>query len=105
MPAGARRVDLRPGKSPDFRFSWEPAANDAITLRVSVEGSGRHAFAIRAFNLEVRQPEKAITLETGKPAAIVWEAAVRTPGVPWIAVAVPDGDLGGREELTAPAAR
>jgi len=66
-----------------------------VTLRLTAEGAGRHAFILRAFNLDVRDPEKAIVLEPGKTTSVVWQAMFEGARCgPWVAVAFPDGDLG-----------
>ncbi len=55
---------------------------------------------LRAFNLDVRQPEKAAQLKSGKSVALVWQAAIKAADTPWIAAVIPNGDLSQRQELT-----
>ena len=114
LPGGTHRVDLRPMHAVDFRVSSEAGAGGvaivlrdtghggglAVTLRLTAEGQGRHTFTLRAFNLDVPDPEKEVALEPGKTATLVWEAILKSPDVPWVVVAFPDGDLSRRQEAT-----
>ena len=100
IPGAMRRVDLRPAQAVDFSLSSEARGGGVVTLRLTAEGAGRHAFILRAFNLDVRDPEKAIVLEPGKTTSVVWQATLKSLDVPWVAVAFPDGDLSQRQETT-----
>lgn len=100
LPGGTRRVDLRPAQVVGFHISSEAGAGGVVTLRLTPEGAGRHTFTLRAFNLDVRDPEKTMALEPGKPTNVVWQAALKSPDVPWVVVAFPDGDLSQRQEAT-----
>ena len=100
LPGSTRRVDLRRGQAVDFRLSSE-AARGSVTLRIAAEGEGRHTFTMRGFNLDVREPEKSIVLEPGKPASVQWQAALKSPEIPWVVVVFPDGDLSRRQEATS----
>jgi len=99
IPGGTHRVDLRPTQAVDFGITSE-ARGGVVTMRLTAEGAGHHTFILRAFNLEVRDPEKTIVLEPGKATSMVWQATLKSPDVPWVAVAFPDGDLSQRQEAT-----
>lgn len=71
-------------QQPGFRFTSTTAADGEVTLRV--EGKG--AFEIRADNLRVQ-----------RAGALVWKGRVENTGAPWVAVAVPDGDVSRRAEI------
>lgn len=105
LPGGMYRVDLRPSQAVEFRVSSEMGAGGAVAVRVAALGIGRHTFALRAFNLDVNDPEKTITLESGKTATLAWEAKLKSQDVPWVVVAFPDGDLGQRQEATEAVAK
>jgi len=100
LPGGAYHVDLRPAQAVDFRVSSEAGAGEVVTLRLTAEGAGRHTFTVRAFNLEVHDPEKTIALESGKSATVAWQATLKSLDVPWVVVAFPDSDLSQRQEAT-----
>jgi len=100
LPGGTHHVDLRPAQAVDFRVSSEAGAGAAITLRLSADGTGRHTFTVRAFNLDVGQPEKTIALESGRTTTVEWQAILKSPDVPWVVVVFPDGDLSQRQEAT-----
>ena len=80
-------------------------ANGEVAIRLTAAGSGRHTFTIRADNLAVDQPEKELVLREGTPGSLVWKARMNSLGAPWVAVVVPDGDLGQRREAISAAPR
>jgi len=98
LPGGTRFVDLR--RAVDFQLSSEKGSGGTVTLRLTAEGAGRHTFTLRTFNLDVRDPEKAIVLEPGRAASVEWQASLKSPDVPWVVVAFSDGDLSQRQEAT-----
>ncbi len=100
LPGGTHHVDLRPAQAVDFRISSEAGAGGAMTVRLSANGTGRHAFTLRAFNLDVGQSERTLVLESGKTTTVEWQATLKSADVPWVVVAFPDGDLSQRQEAT-----
>lgn len=93
LAGGTYPVDLRPGHALDYAIAAETAANGEVTIRLTASGDGTHTFALRAENLAVDRPEKALTLRPGGAGSVVWKARVRSTGAPWVAVVVPDGDV------------
>ncbi|MEK7407714.1 MAG: hypothetical protein AAB225_21765 [Acidobacteriota bacterium] len=98
---------LSPASCPPQLVPAAPAteANGEVTIRLTATGSGRHTFTIRADNLAVDQPEKELVLREGTPGSLVWKARMNSLGAPWVAVVVPDGDLGQRREAISAAPR
>jgi len=101
-------ADLLPGlaKSPDAAGpTIEAAASEArgeVTIRVTVNGSGRHTITLRAENLRVRSAAQAVTLQRGKPVTLTWRARRVRPKEAWVGVVIPDGDVSRRREVFPP---
>ncbi len=90
-------ADLVGGTRPATRdvtlqLSQSTDAVGGVTIRVTANGVGRHTFALRPNNLVVRDSSKTITLSSGRPVVIEWNASVVSPELPWTAVVVPDAD-------------
>jgi len=101
-------ADLLPGtaRSPDAAGpTIEAAASEArgeVTIRVTVNGSGRHTITLRAENLRVRSAAQAVTLQRGKPVTLTWRARRVRPKEAWVGVVIPDGDVSRRREVFPP---
>jgi hypothetical protein len=100
LPGGTYTVDLREGRSFDYRIGQQTAADGAVTLTVTAEGSGRHKLAVRTSNLTVTGPEKQVDLKPGTPQTITWQGKMPSTAEPWIAVLIPDDDHSQRKEAT-----
>jgi Glycosyl hydrolase family 9/Cellulase N-terminal ig-like domain len=101
LPGGFYDIDLRPERVLDFKVTSQDLGHGQVTLRVSAEGSGRHAFTVRSENLDLNEPvEQQANLTTSAVREIVWHAHVVSPTTPWVAVVIPDGTLGERREVT-----
>jgi hypothetical protein len=56
---------------------------------------------IRSDNLAISEAgAQSVHLTSGVTKEIVWHARVVSPETPWVALIVPDGDLGKRAEVT-----
>ncbi len=72
-----------------------------VVLRVSAEGAGRHTFTMRSDNLTLNEPDKQeINLTSGGVREAVWHTHVVSQKTPWVGVAIPDGTLSERREVT-----
>ena len=88
----------RAAGSLDLELAPATEGNGEVTIRLTATGSGRHTFTIRADNLAVDQPEKELVLRKGTPGSLVWKARMNSLDAPWVAVVIPDGDVGQRRE-------
>jgi hypothetical protein len=68
-------------------------------LAVKAEGSGKFRLAVRAANLNIVNPERAIVLQPGKPQTVSFPGQVVEAGRPWVAVIIPNGRLDERREI------
>jgi hypothetical protein len=101
LPAGVYDVDLRSDRILAFKVVFQDIGRQEITLRVSAEGAGRHWFTVLSDNLALKDNKrKEIELTSGTAGEAVWHARVTSPESPWVALVIPDGDLGGRREVT-----
>jgi hypothetical protein len=100
LPGGSYTLDLRPGRSVDFKVSHQTANDGVVTLSVTVEGSGSHKLTVRAENLVLDEPERQIQVSAGTPQTVVWKGKAVSTQAPWVAVVFPDGDLTQRKEAT-----
>jgi hypothetical protein len=91
LPGGSYRLDLRPGHAVEYALHTSTAANGRITLRLTANGDGVHAFALRAENLAVDAAPRRVTLRPGSPATIEWTARREVAAAPWVAVVMVDG--------------
>lgn len=107
--AGKRLLTVLPGETYTIDLSQEngvemrvrhAATPNGIVIRAEVWGSGAHSIELRTDNLAIEQPLRKVTLQPGAPRTIEWQAARIAADAPWIAVAIPDGDLAARKELT-----
>lgn len=101
LSGGADSIDLRRGHAVSFSASSESAGPDSVILRASVEGAGRHTFAVRAENLDFSDPE-AVSVDLGDRGSriIAWHARILDKSTPWVAVVLRDGALDGHAELS-----
>jgi hypothetical protein len=102
LPGGTHYLDLRPGHAVDFEMT-AGESKGVVKIRLTAAGEGVHSFSIRTDNLSVDQPQKELRLKPGAPGTLVWKARVQSPGSPWVAVVIPDGDLSQRREVVSPA--
>jgi hypothetical protein len=77
-------------------------AKGEVTIRVTVNGTGRHTYALRSENLRVRPAAQAVVLRNGQPVTLIWKGQRLRPKAPWMAVVVPDGDVARRREVLPP---
>ncbi len=104
LPGGRYELSLDPSRFIAIELHARDAGQDAVTIEAEIRGAGDHTLELRAFNGTVKEPSKTITLAAGQPRRVTWRLAVRRPDTPWAAAVIPDGDLGGKAEITgAPA--
>ncbi len=75
------------------------AGEGRLEIKVTAKGTGPHRLALRASNLKLDQPEQEAQLQSGKPQVLTWRANIIATNQPWVAVLVPDGNMGGRREI------
>jgi hypothetical protein len=100
LPGGTYLLDFRSGRFVDFRISGQTAGNGTVSLKVVVEGAGRHKLSVRTDNLVLSLPERQLDLKPGSPQTIVWQGKMTSVDAPWVAVFIPDDDLSLRKEAT-----
>lgn len=101
LSGGTYDVDLRRGKAVDFKVTTERQGTNEVVVRVSANGTGHHAFSIRADNLALTEPERqTANLTAGKAGDLEWHARISSPDTPWVAVVIPDDTLANRREVT-----
>jgi hypothetical protein len=99
LPTGTYNVDLRPGRSLDYKVTKETTGVGEVKITVSARGSGSHRFSIRTENLTANGGEKQLTLRSGLADTVEWRARISSPDTPWVAVVVPDDDISQRNEM------
>lgn len=85
------------GAAPALALS-ATTGGDAVTLRLTVRGSGTHSYALRVENLGGAAKPRTVTLREGVPATIEWTVRRVDPEAPWVAVVVQDSDVRRRAE-------
>ncbi len=99
LPGGTYSLDLRPGRELELALTSENGAGE-VTVRMVVEGSGRHRLAVRTDNITFTGVPAELDLAPGKPQTMVFRGRVSRTDAPWIAVLIPDDDFSQRRELT-----
>jgi hypothetical protein len=75
---------------------------DDITVYLTVKKKGQHEIALRTSNLEVLDGNtRTIAMGPDGTTKSVWRCRVMDKKVPWVALAVPDGDVSQAAELYA----
>jgi len=82
-----------------FTVSGQEEADGGVALTVRASGRGRHRFQVRAWNLELMDPEQEVTFGVLGIRSVRWQARLRDSRAPWVAVIVPDRDVARRKEL------
>ncbi len=83
---------------PRMQLSASRTGQD-IAVRMTVRGTGRHTFVIRAENLTTDGASKSVTLSPGRPITLEWKARMTRKDEPWVAVAIADGDIARRKDV------
>jgi hypothetical protein len=102
LAGGTYSVDLRREHAVAFSASFAPGAEpESVVLRATADGAGRHTFSVRTDNLELLDP-KVISVDMGSQGSrvITWHARIVDKLMPWVAVVLRDGALGGHAELS-----
>ncbi|MEO5815024.1 MAG: glycoside hydrolase family 9 protein [Gemmatimonadaceae bacterium] len=84
---------------PDFQVTATTSKNGAVTIRLAARGSGTHAFAVRADNLDVDGSLRTVTLRAGRPFTMQWKARAMSSDAAWVAVVLADGDVAQRRDV------
>lgn len=82
-----------------FELHSEKGKDGSLTIRIKAEGEGERRFALRASNLQIDQPEKRVKFSFGVSQTVSWTARLVSAKEPWVAVAIPDGNVADRKEL------
>jgi len=88
-----------------FAVSATRATTGEIVVRLTGRAAGVRSVELRADNLIVSRPTRPVVRGANGVATVEWRARVAVAGVPWIAVAVPDGDVRRRREVVESPAR
>jgi len=99
LPSATYDLDLASGQGFDFSLAQQTEGGGRVRITVSARGKGTHQLAFRTDNLTLARPVVELNLDSAQGGAAVLQGRVDSPDSPWVAVAVPDGDLHGREEL------
>ncbi|HEX2722784.1 MAG TPA: glycoside hydrolase family 9 protein [Gemmatimonadaceae bacterium] len=91
-------ADVRTARTLDYSLSASSGGNGRITLRLIARGTGRHTFAVRSENLSGPVAAKTLNLKRGAPETVEWTVRATSMNQPWVAVAIPDGDVANRRE-------
>src|SRR5262249_49937372 len=104
LSAGSYDIDLHADKAMEYTVTTEKEGSSDIVLRVHANGSGRHTFALRADNLDLKDASRqTATLTAEKSGSVVWHAHVLSADTPWVAVVIADGAIANRREVTGTA--
>lgn len=98
LPGGKYFLDLRADRKLDMDVSQQ-RVRDEVVIRVSLRGRGMHRLALRADNLTGADVVKEVVLKPGVASVVEWRCKVAVVKESWIALVVPDGDLGQRMEI------
>jgi hypothetical protein len=82
-----------------FDVRLRRARGDTVRIEARLRGNGVHQLALRAHNLIVAEPQQRIDLGRGRTRRVTWSARIAANREPWVAVVVPDGVLGARQEV------
>jgi hypothetical protein len=91
-----------PGNYIDFTVKIDPLfkEKDEVRILLTAEGAGSHDFRILAFNGTGFQSVQTVQLDGTGSKELEWIIQVIDTGKPWVAVIIPDNDLGKKLELT-----
>ncbi|MDR3690340.1 MAG: glycoside hydrolase family 9 protein [Fimbriimonas sp.] len=99
LPGAPVWSDVRSGHGFDLRLTEATSPTGEITIEAKVQGTGRHTIAIRSQNATFPHPNQEFVLD-GKSTTILWHGHVDVLNGPWVAVAIPDGNIDQRREVT-----
>jgi len=100
LPSGSYFLDLRPDRILNYRLSETTTRAGDVTIRITMEGKGTHQFSIRTDNLAIKNTLKEVVLKPGISANLEWHGKIISKNTPWFAVALPDGDLTQKQEIS-----
>ena len=89
-----------PAAAPDdLHLTASTGRNGDVTIRLTTRDPAVRTVALRAENLRVEQPSRTVQRRGRMPAVVEWKARRIVADAPWLAVAVPDGDVARRREV------
>ena len=81
-----------------WRLSTSRSHDGTVRVSLVARGTGSHTFVLRTDNLSVPHPTRHVTLRAGRDTTIEWTGRAITATVPWVVVAIVDGDASRRRE-------
>ena len=99
LPAENYALDMRHDRIIEFEISQNTSAKGEVKITVKASGNGVHEFALRTDNLLIRSPIQQLKLRRGVLETLEWQGRIPKDKEPWIAVIIPDGNLGQRKEV------
>jgi hypothetical protein len=99
LPGSSYNMECRSGFMLNYEVSKVVATNGDVTIRLNIQGNGKHRFTIRANNLTLIDAPKEVSLKDGVIASIEWRGHITAINIPWVAVVIPDDDMAGRKEV------
>ncbi|MGC1414400.1 MAG: glycoside hydrolase family 9 protein [Candidatus Acidiferrum sp.] len=101
LTGGVYPLELRPDRAFNLTVSADSPKAGEVTLHLQAEGAGKHSLDLRTFNIEFpEQGTQTIEPHPGHDIQLVKRGHVLTPGIPWVIVVIPDGNLNEHRELT-----
>jgi hypothetical protein len=92
---------VAPPRAESFHFTAGHTAepNGVVAITIEATGRGRHTFSVRSDNLAVEAGPGELELTPNRPAQLTWKARVQSPGAPWVAVVIADGNVAHRRDV------
>jgi hypothetical protein len=99
LPGSNYNLDLRSGNFLSYEVSKAVSSTGELVIKVIIKGNGKHVFNIRTDNLSLASIQKEISLKTGIVQNFEWHGKITSEDTPWVAVVIPDGNIGERKEV------
>jgi hypothetical protein len=84
----------------DMVLSASAPKNGEVQIEARLRGEGSHKIELRTFNGATNFSSASVKLTPGREENVTWKLKVLAADKPWAVVAVPDGNLSGRQELS-----
>lgn len=99
LNGGSYPLDLTPGRGVGLRLKATTSADGTVKIQAVISGKGAHTISLRSSNLSLDRPSRTVRLNGGDQ-TLEWSGRAVRAATPWVAVAIPDGDLRVRKEAT-----
>jgi hypothetical protein len=99
LPSATYDLDLVPGHDFDFSLSSKTDGAGGVRIAIAARGKGTHQLVFRTDNLTLARQVVELNLDSPQGATAVLPGHIDSQRSPWVAVAVPDGNLAERQEL------